>query len=456
MAGSIILILILVALNGFFVGVEFAVVTSRRARIEVLAGADSPSANILKSWLESPAARDRLIAAAQLGITIVSLALGAVGENTFEALMAPLFHNLELPVNMQYLAPFIAALPLILALLIVTSLHVVLGEQVPKVAALHAPERFALLYARPMRVFNVIFKWFIDILDWATRQILRLIGLHMTVEHLTVYSVDELRNILDESEYGGIIMTPERDMLNAVFDLNHLLVRQVMVPRTEIIAVEVDTTLDDIITLVTRSTYTKLPVYEDSLDQILGIVHVKEVLKKKLSPDCESCVARDLTREAIFVPETTSVSQLLQQFRERRQHVAIVLDEYGGTAGLVTLEDLLEVIVGEVSDPFDSPTPAIQTLSDGSAVIGGLALIEDVNETLELELRDPYYDTIAGYMLGRLGRMARAGDVVEDGGVRIKVESMDGMRIARLSLKKLNERKEIPLTNNMIGDEGEQ
>jgi CBS domain containing-hemolysin-like protein len=445
--------LILVALNGFFVSVEFAAISSRRARIDVLAGGGNASARIVKGWLESPAARDRLIAAAQLGITIASLALGAVGENTFEALMAPLFHSLELPLNMQFLAPLIAALPLIISLIIVTSLHVVLGEQVPKVAALHAPERFALLFAQPMRVFNAVFRWFIDLLDWATRQILKLVGLQMSGEHLTIYTVDELRHILDESKDGGIIKTPERDMLDADFDLHHLLVRQVMIPRTEIIAVEVDTPLDEIIAQVTHSTYTKLPVFEDSLDQVMGIVHVKDMLQMMLSPECGKCVARDLSREAIFVPETTSVSQLLQQFRERRQHIAIVLDEYGGTAGLVTLEDLLEEIVGEVSDPFDTSTPEIDSMSDGSALIGGLALIEDVNETLGLELRDLHYDTIAGYALGRLGRIAKEGDAVEDDGVRIQVETMDGMRIARVSLKNINESKDNPPANTLTEEQ---
>ncbi|MGD9091643.1 MAG: hemolysin family protein [Anaerolineales bacterium] len=444
MIWSFILILVLVALNGFFVCVEFAVVASRRTRIDLLAVEGNTSARIVKGWLESPAARDRLIAAAQLGITIVSLALGAVGENTFETLMAPLLHNLELPINLQFLAPVIAALPLIISLLIVTSLHVVLGEQVPKVAALHTPERFALLFAQPMRAFNLIFRWFIDLLDWATRQILRLVGLQMTGEHLTVYTVDELRKIFDESEDGGIIKTTERDMLDAVFDLNHLLVRQVMIPRTEIIAVEADTPLDEIIRTVTHSKYTKLPVYEDSLDQVLGIVHVKDMLEMMLSPACGECVARDISRETIFVPETTSVSYLLQQFRDCRQHIAIVLDEYGGTAGLVTLEDLLEEIVGEVSDPFDTPTPEIQEMPDGSTLIDGLVLIEEVNETLELELEDPNYDTIAGYILGRLGRIAKPGDVVEDDGVRLKVVSLDGMRIARVSLKNLDLSKDNP------------
>jgi len=434
---SFLLILLLVFLNAFFVSVEFAAVASRRARIELLAESGNHSAAIVRTWLENPTARDRLIAASQLGITLVSLALGAVGENTFEALLAPLFEDLALPPVMQRLVPLLAVLPLFLSLAIVTSLHVVLGEQVPKVATLHDPERFALLAARPMRLFSVVFKWFVDLLDWATRQILSLVGLRMVGEHLTVYTVEEIKQILSESEEVGVIRTPERQMLDAIFDLGELVVRQVMIPRTEIIAVEADTPLQEIIRLTSHSTYTKFPVYEDSPDQILGIVHVKDLIRALQSPDYASCTARTLAREPIFVPETISVNALLQQFRDNRQHIAIVLDEYGGTAGLVTLEDLLEEIVGEVSDPFDSLTPEIQTLPDGLILIDGLTLIEEVNQQLKLDLQDPDYDTIAGYVLGKLGRIPRLGDVVESYGVRLQVESLDGMRIARLSLRPL-------------------
>lgn len=434
---SLLFILVLVFLNGFFVSVEFAAVASRRSRIEVMAEAEGVSGKIVKSWLENPAARDRLIAASQLGITIVSLALGAVGENTFELILEPFFQGAHMPPVLQALDPLLAALPLVISLVVITSLHVVLGEQVPKVASLHNPERFALIAAQPMRVFSTIFKWFIDILDWATRVILNLVGLRMVGEHASMYTLAELKQIISVSEEGGVIQTPEREMLDAIFDLGALVVRQVMVPRTEVTAVEADTPLEEIISLVTQSTYTKFPVYEDSLDQVLGIVHVKDLLRAMQSDDCRSCTARSLVREPIFVPETIPVSQLLAQFRENRQHIAIVLDEYGGTAGLVTLEDLLEQIVGEVSDPFDTQHLEFQAMADGSYLIDGLTLIEDVNEELNLNLQDPDYDTIAGYVLGKLGRIPRPKDVVDGDGVRLRVENMDGLRIASVSLTPL-------------------
>ncbi len=436
---DLILIMLLVALNAFFTSVEFASVAARKARIELAAQEGNKAAEIVKGWLDNPVSRSRLIAGCQLGITIVSLALGAVGENTFEKLLTPLFGQLSIPANLVRLTPFLAALPLILSLIIITSIHVVLGEQVPKVATLHQPERVALLGAQPMRIFTIVFKWFIDLLDWATRVILRLFGLELAGSHSLIYTVDELKQIITESEEGGVLEQPEREMLESVFDFGELLVRQVMVPRTEIVAIEADTGLEGIIAMVTQYSYTKLPVYEADLDQITGILHVKDVLRVMNQSDCQATSAGELARETLYIPETLPVNDLLRQFRHNRQHIAIVLDEYGGTAGLVTLEDLLEEIVGEVSDQFDKAAPEFQTQPDGSVLIDGLTLMEAVNQQLELNLSDPHYDTIAGYFLGKLGHIPKPGDVVESGGVRLKVESMDGLRIARLSLVRLKD-----------------
>jgi putative hemolysin len=428
------IILVLIALNAFFTSIEFASVAARRTRIDLMVDEGNPAAKIVKHWLEDQGARSRLIAACQLGITLVSLALGAVGENTFQALLEPSFSRIPLSPSLEQLAPVLAALPLIISLIIISSIHVVLGEQVPKVATLQHPERVALLGAQPIRIFSFVFKWFIDILDWATRRVLRLFGLQIAGSYSLIYTVDELKQMINESEESGVIEAPEADMLESVFDFGELLVRQVMIPRTEILAIEADTKLKDIISTVTKYSYTKLPVYENDLDQIIGILHVKDVLHVMNQPGSQGTTARELARETLYFPETLPVNQLLHQFRHNRQHIAIVLDEYGGTAGLVTLEDLLEEIVGEVSDQFDKATPEIQKQPDGSVLINGLALIEEVNEQLELDLSDPHYDTIAGYFLGKLGRIPKIGDVVEVAGVRLQVKSMDGLRIAQLSL----------------------
>jgi putative hemolysin len=436
---NFLLILLLIGLNAFFVSVEFASVASRRARIELLAEEGNAGANIVKGWIENPAARDRIIAAAQLGVTIVSLALGAVGENTFQELLTPYFDQISLAPSLQRLTSLLAVLPLVLSLIIITSIHVVFGEQVPKVATLHQPERIALLGAQPMKAFTTVFKWFIDVLDWATRLVLRLFGLQLGGEHSLIYTVDELKQMISESEEGGVLEQPEREMLESVFDFGELLVRQVMIPRTEILAIEANTKLDEIIATVIQHSYTKLPVFEDDLDQIIGILHVKDVLRVMNQQDCMETSAREMARETLYIPDSLPVNDLLHQFRHNRQHIAIVLDEFGGTAGLVTLEDLLEEIVGEVSDQFDASSPEIQNLADGSVLIDGLTLIETVNQQLNLNLSDPHYDTIAGYFMGRLGQIPKIGDVIESGGVHLQVESMDGLRIAQLKLLRLSD-----------------
>jgi len=435
---NIFILFILIAINAFFVAVEFAVVSARKARIQVLAEEGDPVAQTVKGWLENHAARDRMIAASQIGVTMASLAVGAMGEKTFAALLEPYFNDIVLPPVLEFSRSVFTILPLVLSLIIITSIHVVLGEQVPKVATLYDPEKVAMSLAPPMQIFMVIFKWFVDALDWTTRKVLALFGLKTVSAHSLALTVDELKQMLDESEEKGVIAGPEREMLDAIFDFNKLLARQIITPRTEIIAIEADTLFHDIIPLTTEYPYTKYPVFEDNLDHILGILHVKDLMLKTQDPDCRQCTARDLAREALFIPESISVMALLREFRVKHQHIAIVLEEFGGTAGLITLEDLLDEIIGEVNTPFDASTPPeIQLMPDGSYQIDGMLLIEAVNDELELDLKEDNYDTIAGYMLGRLGRIPNLYDKVDGEGVRLEVLAMDGMRIARVGLVRI-------------------
>lgn len=424
---GILLVGLLVLANGFFVAAEFSLVSVRRTRIAELVAGGIPSAEAVDEALQNP---DRVIAATQLGITLASLGLGWVGEPAIAHLISPLVALLPLGLQ-EEVSHSISA---VIAFLFITFLHVVVGELAPKSIALQNPERTSLFVARPTLWTEVIFKPFIWALNGTGNALLRLLGVQPASGHQLLHSVEELKMLVTASAQGGVVQADEGEMLHAIFDLADLMVRQVMIPRTEMIAVEADTPLSDIIDLVSETTYTKFPVYEDSLDQVLGIVHVKDLLQAMHGPDCEDCVARDFAREPLYVPETIPVSTLLRRFRDHRQHIAIVMDEFGGTAGLVTLEDLLEEIVGEVSDPFDANTPEFQTRADGSISIDGLTLIEEVNEQLGLDLQDADYDTIAGYVLGKLGRMPRLQDSIVVDGVSIRVEELDGMRIARLAL----------------------
>ena len=434
---NILLLFFLIALNGFFVAMEFAVVAARRARLDILPQSDGYAGRIVRGWLESPPARDRVLAATQLGITIISLALGAVGENTFELLLAPYFAQVRLPAELSFLSGLIGILPLALSLVVVTALHVVLGEQTPKIAVLRAPEKFILAAAPLMRAFSAAFKGFIDLLDWATHQLISLLGLPQGSAHGSPYTLEELREMVSGPEMQGIFEEPEREMLSAVMDFGDLVVRQVSIPRTEMVAIEADEPLAEAVHLLVENSLTKLPVYEKDLDHILGILHIQDLLIAMQEGRLSQRRVRELVREALFVPESIPVSQLLQQFRARRVHLAIVLDEFGGTYGLVTLEDLLEEIVGEVQDPFDAEPPPIRPQPDGSVLVDGMVTIDEFNEYFGLNLSDPDYDTIAGYMLGKLGRIPSEGDTVEDDHLRLKVEKMERLRIALISARRI-------------------
>jgi CBS domain containing-hemolysin-like protein len=423
-------VLIFVLANGFFVAAEFSLVSVRRTRIAEMVSQGHRGARWVQRAIDNP---DKVIAATQLGITISSLALGWIGEPALAHIINPLIELIPPAIRSDASHGISAGI----AFVLITFLHVVVGELAPKSIALQNPERTSLIVSRPTLWTEGIFKPAIWLLNGAGNLLLRVIGVPPASGTQLTHSVEELKMLVTASTEGGVVEEDESEMLHAIFDIGELLVRQVMVPRTEIIAVEADAKLQEVVDIAIQSLYTKFPVYEDNLDQIVGILHIKEVLRMMHDPGNDNCTARELAREPFFVPEAIPIIELLRQLRARRQHIAIVLDEYGGTAGLVTLEDLMEEIVGEVSDPFDVDEPEIQTLPDGTALIDGFTLIEEVNEELELTLTDPHYDTIAGYMLGRLGRIARQGDVIESQGIRLRVVAMDGLRISRIALSRL-------------------
>jgi len=413
----LIAVALLVLANGFFVAAEFSLVSVRRTRIAELVAQGENKAKWVHKAIQNP---DQVIAATQLGITLASLGLGWIGEPALSHLLEPIV-NLFPPAVRSGISHSLSAS---IAFAIITFLHVVIGELAPKSIALQNPEGTSLIIAQPTLWTEWIFKPFIWLLNGTGNYILRLVGIEPAAGHELVHSVEELKMLVSASAESGVFQAEESRMLHAIFDFSELLVRQVMVPRTEILALEADASLEESIQLATHSTYTKIPVYEGDLDHIIGVVHIKDLLRARLDSSQSECDARSLAREALFVPETISVRQLLKHFRTRRQHIAIVMDEFSGTAGLVTLEDVLEEIVGEVSDPFDTIQPEIQILSDGTTLVDGLALIEEVNQELNLELSDPNYDTIAGYVLGKLGHIPAEGDVVKSDGVRLLIKAM--------------------------------
>ncbi|MBA4421315.1 MAG: hypothetical protein C0391_09225 [Anaerolinea sp.] len=433
------LLFVLIGLNAFFVAVEYAAIAARRSRLEMLVQRETAASRLVKEWLQNPNARDRLIAANQIYITLISLALGALGASAFEDILVPLFNKIHIPANWDLIIPILRVLPFILSLFIVTAFQVVLGEQVPKVTVLRSPEKFALSAAPIMRILNFIFRKFIDVTDWSAKQVLAWIGISVATTQTSQISVEELKLMVAGPEMDGVIEKDEQDMISAIFDFRDLTVRQVCVPRTEMVAVEENTSIDELVQLFSKENITKLPVFREDLDQVLGILYIRDLLAVVHNPGPRARVAGELVREALFVPETISVNDLLVQFKASRQHIAIVLDEYSGTTGLVTLEDLVEEIVGDYRDSFDVYAPQIQALSDGKALVDGLTLISEFNDHFGLEIRDAHYHTLAGYVLGKLERMPAIGDVVEDteNRLRFQVEGMARMRITQVIVSRL-------------------
>lgn len=437
---NIVLLIVLVGVNAFFVAVEYAAIASRRSRLELLIEHENAASRMVKDWLENPSARDRLIAANQIYITILGLALGAIGAKAVEEILRPIFTGIDFLPDWEAITTVVNILPLAISLLLVTGLQVVLGEQVPKVTVLRSPERFALFAAPFIRSINIIFKPFIDLLDWITKRTLKAIGLSAVSTHSSKLSIEEIKLMVSGPEMDGLIEKQEQEMISAIFDFGSMIVRQVCVPRTEIIAAEENTPLDEVIDIFSKENVTKIPVYKDNLDQISGILFIRDLLNAIHISARKPQKAGDLVREALFVPETISVNDLLLQFKNRRQHIAIVLDEFAGTAGLVTLEDLVEEIVGDYRDSFDSSAPQIQQLGEGKAIVDGLLLITEFNDHFGVSLYDPNYNTLAGYMLGKLGRLPVVGDIVEDPdhNLCLKVEAMDRMRINQVLVTRLS------------------
>ena len=422
-------VIALVLANGFFVAAEFCLVSVRRTRIEELAAHGSAAARLVQQAVEKP---DRFIAATQLGITLASLALGWIGELSLAHLIEPVFQFL--PPRWGDAASHAAAANTI-AFIIITFALVVVGELMPKSIALQRPEDAALIVAGPILLVEKLFRPLIVALNGTGNFLLRAIGFEPASGRQLVHSVEEIKLLVDDSQQGGVLKVDEREMLHGVLDFGGLLANQVMIPRTEMICVDADAPIEQVIQTAATHALTKFPVYEGNLDHIIGILHTKDLVRVvHLEGRRSQTSLRSFLREALFVPETIRASDLLVRFRARKQHIAIALDEYGGTAGLVTLSDLLEEIVGEVADAFDSQGPDIERFPDGSARINGLTLIADVNDHFGLNLSDPNYETIAGYILGRLGRMVQMGDEVEADNVRLRVEAMDGLRIARVHL----------------------
>jgi len=407
----------LILLNAFFVAGEYGLVTARQTRIrELEARGDRRARAVLRILSDPP----RFIAAMQLGVTLASLGIGALGEHALAKVFDPIVAS---------------AVAIALAFLIITFLHVVIGELVPKGIALAHSEAVALAVSAPVRGFFVLFKPLIWVLQRSTEAVLRLFGLEPPGGDMEVYSEAELKMLLSRSREEGEIEHQETEMLYKVFDFADKEVSDVMVPRPDIVALSVELPPEEALAAMIESPYTRYPVYRESLDHIIGMIHVRDLFSAIVDRGIAGVELESLVRPAHIVPETKDLAALLADFRRTNQHMAIVVDEYGDLEGIVTLEDLLEEIVGEIEDEFDLPDESVEQLPDGRMRIDGTFPIDDFNEQFHRELPIEDYHTVGGFVFGLLGRAPERGDEVEYDGTRFKVLDVEGSRIERLEVE---------------------
>lgn len=424
-------VILLVFLNGFFVASEFALVGVRKTRIDELVKKGNPAAKLVQKALNN---LDSYISATQLGITLASLGLGWVGEPAIAHFIEPF---LESFLSNDLALVTAHTLAVILAFSFITFLHIILGELAPKTVALQRAEATSLFIIIPIMVFTTIFKPFIWVLNGAGNFVVGLFGLHGPSGHQLVHSEEEIKMLLSQSEESGLIPKGEAEMVQNIFKLGDTSIKRIMIPRTDIIAFNVATPLKEIIRKIRKHPHSRFPVYEHSIDTVIGFIHVKDIYLEVLKKEEDRKLSdANLIRQIISVPEVKKVDSVLVEMRKRRVHMAIVNDEYGGTAGLVTLEDVLESVVGEIQDEFEKPLKEIQKRSDGDYLIDGLTSIERIQEKFNLPLKGQGYTTIGGLVFGLLGHEPRIGDKVQIGSIILGVEQIEGKRIKTVSLKK--------------------
>jgi putative hemolysin len=412
----VVLVFLIVLGNAFFVAAEYALVTARRSRLIELAERGSRRARIALQIMDSPV---RFIGTVQLGITAFSIALGAIGEPLVEHILDPI-----LATEIAFLISF----------LIVTYLHVTLGELVPKAIALTKNESTALWVALPVEaVFLATYPvvWF---LQESSNAITGLFGIEPAPAGVVAHTEEDIRMIVAAAEDTGVIEQAEEEMLYKVFDFAGKEVEEVMVPRPEVVAISIDLPAEECLAAVIDSPYTRYPAYKDSLDQIVGVLHVRDLFSALVDRGIAKVSVADLIRPPYVVPETKDLGALLADFRRTKQHMAIVVDEYGAMQGIVTLEDVLEEIVGEIEDEFDLPDESVERVDERTIRVGGTFPIDDFNEQFGVQLPQEDYHTIAGFVFGALGRAPARGDAVDFDHVRFRVLEVEGSRIQRLEI----------------------
>lgn len=419
------IVFVLLLVNGFFVSAEFAIVRARRAKIEQLTKDGNVDAKLALKALED---MNFFIAAVQVGVTIASIGIGWFGSPTIEKMMDPILSNL--PSSYVYLTHTITA---VVAFLVVTFLHVVIGEQVPKCIALQYPEKISLYVAKPMDIFMTISKPFVWVLNVACNAILRLFRIPVSTARV-VHTIEDLDLMVNTSYDEGVLNETEKDMIHNVFKFSDLTAREVMIPRTDMVCVPIGMSIEELNKVATENQYTRYPVYDGDIDHITGLIHVKDLYS--LSIKDEVCPIEKIQRKVLLVPETITMDNLVREFKKNKSQMAVVVDEFGGTSGIITLEDVLEEIFGDVQDEFDEETEFdIKEIKPNHYLANGMMRLDELANYFDLpddKLEDDDVDTIAGLVVKELGRLAQLDDVVKYHEFTFTVKEVDGARITKL------------------------
>ncbi len=433
LALQLVAMFVLLLANGFFVSVEFAYVTVPRPRIDQLAAKGDPRASRVRDLLANT---DRVLAASQLGITMASLGLGWIGENAANQLLRLAFTFVPPPFE----TAIANTIGLAIAFGLVTALHIVLGEQSPKIIAIRAADRFALSSARAVALFDFALRPFVALLDNATAGVVRLFGVEPIGAHQTIYSVDELKQLVSETHESGELTAHEKEMIHNVFEFGDKLVREVMTPRPGMVTVEEHTTIAEFLQTFREAIHARFPIYANSIDNIIGFLGIKDVLRVIAENGANALdqSVGPLTRPAFFVPESKRVGKLFAEMQAKNIQIAIVIDEFGGTAGMVTLEELTHQIVGHLGDELGQERPLVETIDEHTVQIDAQMRVQEINEQLGVGLPEREdYETMAGFILYALRHIPKEGEQFRTGNWRITVTRMDGPKIEKVLLTRL-------------------
>ena len=418
---QLLLVIFLIAMNGFFVAAEFACVKIRPSRLETLIQEGSRQAKYAKKLTDH---LDASLSVTQLGITLSSLGLGWVGEPAVATLILPITHAIGLDDVIGH------TISLALAFSIITGLHIVLGELTPKTMAIQNVEKIMLSVALPMLVFHRVMYPFVWLLNHVANWVAHRMGFHTASEGDDAHTEEEIRLLMEESHRQGLIDDTEVDFVDNVFDFTDLNVREIMTPRTDMVCLYLEDTMDENLHTILEEQLTRYPICHEDKDHIVGFLHVKDLMR--VMAEGRKPNLRRLARKALIVPESMDVSVLLKTMQKQRSQMAIVVDEYGGTAGMVTIEDIVEEIVGDIQDEFDEERPTAERRGKRIFSVDAKMLLEELEDILEIDIEDEDVDTVGGWLYDQIGQTPRVGQMAAAGGNLFYVEEVDGVRITRV------------------------